>query len=124
MGGLPPVVADVSGRRLVRAPKLSAVFGLTYSSRIGKGDLTISPSVHYSSKYRPYDAFDLLVQGSYARVAAEIGYKPDNGGLRYTLWGRNLTNARSFSSTTISAGAARATYEEPREFGITIGYDF
>jgi iron complex outermembrane receptor protein len=123
-GGLPPVVADVSGDRLVRAPKLTAVVGLTYSGRVGNGDLSISPSVHYSSTYRPYDAFDLLVQGSYARVAAEIGYKPDNSGVRFTLWGRNLTNARSFSSTTISAGAARATYEEPREFGVTVRYDF
>lgn len=123
-GGLPPVVADVSGKRLVRAPKVSAVLSLTHSSRVGNGDLTISPSVHYSSKFRPYDAFDLLVQGSYARVAAEIGYKPDDSRFRFTLWGRNLTNARSFSSTTISAGAARATYEEPREFGITAGYSF
>ena len=60
----------------------------------------------------------------YARVATEIAYKPDNSGLRLALCVHNLTNAKSFSSTTISAGAARATYEEPREFGITVGYDF
>lgn len=123
-GGLPPVVADVSGQRLVRAPKVSAVASVTYTGSVGGGDLTITPSVHYSSKYLPYDAFDLLVQGAYARVATEIAYKPDNSGLRLALWVHNLTNAKSFSSTTISAGAARATYEEPREFGITVGYDF
>jgi iron complex outermembrane receptor protein len=123
-GGLPSVIADVSGKRLVRAPKLSAVASMTYTARAGSGDLTFTPSVHYSSEYRPYDAFDLLVQGSYAKVALEIGYKPDDSGLRFSLWGHNLTNTKSFSSTTISAGAARATYEEPREFGLTIGYDF
>ncbi|WP_294036659.1 TonB-dependent receptor [Sphingopyxis sp.] len=123
-GGLPSVVADVSGQRLVRAPKVSAVASVTYTGRVGSGDLTITPSVHYSSQFLPYDAFDLLVQGAYARVAAEIAYKPDNSGLRLALWVHNLTNAKSFSSTTISAGAARATYEEPREFGITVGYDF
>lgn len=124
VGGLPGVVADVSGQRLVRAPRISAVASITHTSRLSNGELTITPSVHYSSKYRPYDAFDLLIQGAYARVAGEIAYKPDDNGARVALWVRNLTNARSFSSTTISAGAARATYEEPREFGITVGYDF
>ncbi|MFC0305964.1 TonB-dependent receptor [Rhizorhabdus histidinilytica] len=123
-GGLPPVVADVSGHRLVRAPKLSAVGSLTYATRMGDGELSITPSIHYSSSFMPYDAFNLLVQHSYAKVAAEIAYKPNGGGLRYSVWAHNLTNSKSFSSTTISAGAARASYEEPREFGITVGYDF
>lgn len=123
-GGLPGVVADVSGNRLVRAPKLTAVGSLTYTSTVGNGELSITPSVHYSSRYMPYDPFNLLVQRSYAKVAATIGYKPANSGLNFSVWGRNLTNSKSFSSTTISAGAARATYEEPREFGITVGYDF
>ena len=123
-GGLPSVVADVSGRRLVRAPKVTAVASMTYTGRVSNGEVSVTPSVHYSSQFRPYDAFNLLVQGAYAKVATEIAYKPDDSGLRFSIWGRNLTNSKSFSSTTISAGAARATYEEPREFGVTIGYNF
>lgn len=123
-GGLPPVVTDVSGKRLVRSPKLSAVASLTYTAQVADGDLTVTPSVQYSSKYLPYDAFNLLVQGGYARVATEIAYKPDSGGARFAVWVHNLTNAKTFDSTTISAGAARATYAEPRELGITVGYDF
>ncbi|MBI1182036.1 MAG: TonB-dependent receptor [Alphaproteobacteria bacterium] len=123
-GGLSPIVGDVSGDRLLRAPRLSAVFGLTYTAEVSGGELTVAPSVYYSSKYLPYDPFGVLVQKGYARVAAEVSYRPDGSGLRVSLWGRNLTNTKSYSSTTISAGAARVTYDEPREIGLTIDYDF
>ena len=123
-GGLPSVIADVSGSRLVRAPKISAVGSLTYAATVGQGELTVTPSIHYSSKFLPYDAFDVLVQHAYARVATDISYKPNDSGMRFSVWGHNLTRSESFSSTTISAGGARVSYEEPREFGVTIGYNF
>lgn len=123
-GGLSPIIGDVSGDRLMRAPKISAVLSLNYTASIAGGELTVAPSLYYTSKYLPYDPFGVLVQGGYARVAAEISYQPDGSNWRFSLWGRNLTNTKSYSSTTISAGAARVSYEEPREIGLTIDYDF
>ncbi|MEN3977147.1 TonB-dependent receptor [Emcibacter sp. SYSU 3D8] len=123
-GGLGAIVGDVSGDRLMRAPKLSAVFSLTYETRAGDGDLSVSPSLHYTSKYLPYDPFGVLVQKGYARFGTEISYRPDGSNWRFSLWGRNLTNTKSYNSTTISAGAARVSYDEPREIGVTIDYDF
>jgi iron complex outermembrane receptor protein len=124
LGGLSPIIGDVSGDRLLRAPRLTAVLGITYVTSVSGGELTVAPSVYYTSGYLPYDPFGVLHQGSYARVATEISYQPDGSNWRFSLWGRNLTNTKSYSSTTISAGAARVSFEEPREIGITIDYDF
>jgi iron complex outermembrane receptor protein len=84
----------------------------------------VSPSVYYTSKYLPYDPFGVLVQKGFARVATEITYRPSGSSFSISLWGRNLTNTKSYGSTTISAGAARVSYDEPREIGLTIDYDF
>jgi iron complex outermembrane receptor protein len=123
-GGLSPIVGDVSGDRLLRAPKLSAVLSLTYTADVAGGELSVSPSVYYTSKYLPYDPFGVLVQKGFARVATEITYRPSGSSFSISLWGRNLTNTKSYGSTTISAGAARVSYDEPREIGLTIDYDF
>ncbi len=122
--GLGSVTHDASGTRLLRAPKLTAVLNLNYDADLGGGELKVVPSLSYSSKYLPYDTFDLLVQRAYARASLDVSYKPAGSNFRFTIWGHNLTNAKVFSQTTISNGAARASYAEPQELGMTVGYAF
>lgn len=122
--GLGSVTHDASGTRLLRSPKLTAMFNLNYEINLGGGQLTVAPSLSYSSGYLPYDTFDLLVQKAYARASLDVSYKPAGSNFRFSIWGHNLNNAKVFSQTTISNGAARASYAEPQEVGATVGYAF
>lgn len=122
--GLGSVTQDASGTRLLRAPKLTAVLSLNYEADLDGGKLTIAPALNYSSRYLPYDTFKLLVQKAYVKAGLDVSYRPASSNFRFSVWGHNLNNAKVFSQTTISNGAARASYAEPQELGITVGYAF
>jgi outer membrane receptor protein involved in Fe transport len=55
-------------------------------------------------------------------LAAELAWLPDGDNWRFMFWGRNLTNTKSISSSTVSASAARVSYARPRSFGVTLDY--
>ncbi|MCC5872676.1 MAG: TonB-dependent receptor [Gammaproteobacteria bacterium] len=114
---------DASGTRLLRTPKVTASTSLVYATRLRGGELTMAPSLYYSSSYLPYDPLRVVTQSSYVKLAGEVSYVPDGSPFRIVAWGRNLTNSKSISSSTVSANAARVSYDRPRSFGVTFEYE-
>ncbi|MGB7419525.1 MAG: hypothetical protein WA918_10130, partial [Erythrobacter sp.] len=55
------------------------------------------------------------------RVDARIGYRPDDSGLKVTLWGKNLTDREYFRATT---GPNQVYAAPPLTFGIDVGFTF
>ena len=64
-----------------------------------------------------------MTQPAYEVVNATVTWRADNG-LRFSVFGQNLTDARYFLSTVTSSVSDTFAYQKPRWFGATIGYSF
>jgi iron complex outermembrane receptor protein len=86
---------DLSGKRLIRAPKLTYSFGGTYSPElVADWKTELSASASYSSKYSAStDNAPGGLQKSYWVVNAALKVGPADGGYEFALIGRNLTNS-------------------------------
>ena len=100
-------VQDLSGRRLHRAPKWNATFGVSYETEVGNSlKFGFDGSVRYSSSYFASEQLaPNSKQNSYAllNAAARIGSEDDTWEL--ALIGRNLTNKRIIGFVQDKSGA-------------------
>lgn len=63
-------------------------------------------------------------QKRYALVGANATYTLDSG-ISLGVFGRNLTDQRVKSSANTQAnGTASLTYQEPRTYGVSVGFKF
>ncbi len=127
-GGVPgaafndQVVACALGLELKNAPEYKATVGFTYTIPVGSGEVFFGGDVAYED-----DSFALVANppGSLVepgtRVDARIGYRPDDSGLKVTLWGKNLTDREYFRASTSTNQVYAAP---PLTFGIDVGFTF
>ena len=117
-GSFLPLLFDASGMRLSRSPKVTANGTLSYATTAFDASTTVS----YSSAVL-HDITGTIRQPAYVTVAAQIGYRLEDG-LRVGIFGRNLTNkAYIVNGLTSSAGFA-VGYAPPRELGVSVNYTF
>ena len=126
LGGLlfANAVVDASGNNMVRAPDFTASGTFSYHAPVGDDDefsITISP--YYSS--RVYFTFDnSQSQKAYATIDAAATLTLD-GNMKISIFGRNLTDKRYFTSLGQSTLAFPAgKYAKPRVYGVSLGYSF
>jgi iron complex outermembrane recepter protein len=123
-GGIASVQCDLTGNRLVRAPRVSGnlgirdVFSLSNSAKI-----TLSLNDSYNSGYSFLDDGSIR-QPAYHDVKASATWTNARGDLDVQLWGTNLTNA----TILLSGFGGSSTYGyfpgEPRFFGVKAGVRF
>lgn len=121
--GLTQYSRAISGSRLYKTPKLTGNVTLDYDRDIGSGRLGASVTAYYSSAFA-YDASGLLNTDRYVNLSANISYAPEGTNLRFSLFGKNLTNNANVISAVPSATSAWIQYDRPREIGITGEYAF
>ncbi len=120
------VPVDNSYLRPMRAPRWDVTVGGTYEADVGNGQVTFDLSAnHRSSTY-----VNLLnVPYSYREpmfiVDSSIGWEPEGGNYRFTLWGRNLTDEVAILNY-LPVGAQFSAYHvtDPRTYGVTLGVKF
>jgi iron complex outermembrane receptor protein len=130
---------DVSTLRLRRAPKYQWSVALDYDREIGPGTLNLGTILRYQSKY-----FTCIVPSRPAvpgavindprcqtrdreDLSANISYAlPVGGGeVKFSVFGRNLTNFRDIGSTLPVAGLFTfGTARPPRTYGAEIAFRF
>lgn len=101
---------DLSGRRLVRAPDLTASFGFDYETDVGHGNtLVFGTNTLYSSEYTT-TLVDLpgFEQGPFAKVGANIALRGPDKKWEIALIGNNLTNQYT-SSLCFNSNLQNAT---------------
>ncbi|KHK90286.1 TonB-dependent receptor [Novosphingobium malaysiense] len=88
-------VQDLSGKRLIRAPKLTFTIGGEYQPQLISGwDTSISASGAYTSSYQATtDNAPGGVQKSYWLLNAALKVGPEDGSYEFALIGRNLTDS-------------------------------
>lgn len=113
-------IIDASGNQLVAAPKFTANFGADYRAEIGGNPLTASVSaVHNDGFY--WHADNRLRQPSYTVLNGSVTLSLVDDKYQVRVWGKNLTNARYYTSEAEVAG--RGDWEwraPPRTYGITL----
>lgn len=122
-GTLAQVSLDASGHRLLKTPELTGNFSATYETDLNGGTLGLNGSVYYSGAYS-WDLLDRIRTKEYAMVGAQIYYTPENLPVKFTLWGRNLTNQAFIAGAVPSVFADSVLYGAPRQIGISAEVNF
>lgn len=123
LGGSNLTAADVSGNRLIRAPKWSGNLTANYGVETGIGRIEAIGTAFFSSKFY-LESGNRVAQPSYAIINASLGLKPSGTGFEIRLWGKNLTNQSVISGANISAGSDNIRFAPPRTYGVEAIYRF
>lgn len=117
-------IIDVTGKRNVRSPDWTFNLAADYKIELASGG-SIQPSfnVYYSSKFY-WTVDDRIVEPSHTVVNASLTWNLPGGRLSVAAWGRNIFNEVRFRNVSASAQADRRAADEPRLYGVRLGYRF
>jgi len=127
---LNPGVQDITlATKQANTPKWSSNLGISYAIDLDNdAQLTLRGDWSYSgSSFKDVVNTPQLIQKAYSLVNGRITYKPSEGNWTVSVLVTNLTDTRYITSglsTLGSFGAVEAVYGRPREWGITLGYEF
>lgn len=119
---------NLAGNRLPQAPKYTANLATQYTLPIDKGEIRLRGELAYTSQifFSFYNRPEVSQDG-YTKYNSSLSYEGDNG-LTASLWIKNITDKRTYSSTQVSSGfqgfPIQGTYDPPRTFGVSLGYRF
>jgi iron complex outermembrane receptor protein len=124
VGGLDSVTVDLSGDRMMRAPRFTGNLAADYRVSTAIGGFEAFGSVYYTSAMR-WDPNGLITEPSYALVDAQVAYTPIAAPrFKVALWGTNLTNKYHLQSSLETAYAAGVSYAPPRQYGVKLEYNY
>ena len=122
-GGVPLTIGACNGNQIPFAAKFTASLAANYSADLGSGKLLATANAYYNSGFT-FEPDNVLKQRRYAKLGASVKWTSDRG-LSVGLFGRNLTNRRTAGFAANQAdGNAVISYDEPRAYGATLGYEF
>lgn len=121
--GMTQVVVDASGRRLLKAPKLTGSVSANYLTETGAGKLELNGTIAYSSPY-DWELTSRVRTGRYAMLNTQVALTPTNSRFRVAVFGKNLTNVHYISGTLLAAQIDGVEYSPPRQLGVSLGYAF
>ena len=119
---------DVSGQAVAGIPKLSTTLGATYTADLNDGkSLILNVDYHNESNvvinenpaWRQY-------KREVNDLSAAATLRLDSG-LQFSLWGRNLTNAKYLAvifPSVVQAGSISGYPNHPRTYGASVKYKF
>jgi len=121
--GLRQVSLNVSGSRMLRAPRFTGNATVTYTNSTSAGTFDANGVLYQSTSYA-YDYLNNIESSYFVTLGGSIGFKPLDSGFHYSLWVKNATNRARIQAETTSAEANTVVYSPPREVGITAEYSF
>jgi len=123
-GGNYTITSNASGNRLVRAPKVTANLGATYTVDLGSsGSLELNGSVAYQGSYF-WDIGNVFKQGGYALVDGSIKYISPDKHWSVSVWGKNITNHVYAIYVNPQTRYTAAAFGDPATYGVTAGFKF
>jgi iron complex outermembrane receptor protein len=128
LSGLPVRIEDLSGNRPRNTPEFAFGLRATYDKDLPSGaNITASAAYTYTGG-QFYTEFNdpRMAADDYGLVDANLKYTFPNQDLSVNLWVRNLTNEMVVSGAfAISTSRTiTGTYLPPRQYGVTVGYEF
>jgi iron complex outermembrane receptor protein len=120
--GLTRITVDATGLRTIRSPKLTGNIAFDYSKHARSGTFSATGTLSYSSSYK-WDVLGTIKTGNYATLSGQIGFEPAGTSVKFSLFGRNLTNKSNIVSVS-PATVTAVNFSPPREVGISADYSF
>ena len=118
------VVKDLSGKRLLRSPKWTANATANYQKELSAGTIGAYATIYYNSG-QFIETSSRIFQDHYATVDGELSFAPKAlDGVRFILWGKNLTDKAYLNGTLVTDFADAAVYAEPRTYGGRVEFAF
>ncbi len=118
---------DLSGYRLQNAPKWAASASLDYAFPVAGGQMQANASYNYTaSKYLNAinDTARALIQRTHV-VNAALSWSPDGSGITVGGYANNLLDKRYLASVFDAPGTiGLVNYAPPREYGVTLRYEW
>ena len=119
---------DISGQQPAGVPELSTTIGATYTHEFTGGtELILNTDFHHEAKVLINDNPAYRI---YKREVNDLGasatLRLDNG-LQFTLWGRNLTNAKYLATifpSVVQSGSISGYPNQPRTYGVAAKFKF
>jgi iron complex outermembrane receptor protein len=120
--GTDQIVRDLSGTRILRAPKLTFNFDAQYKHDLPVGRLEVATAVYYTSKFYRFPGAR-IDQKAYSVLNGTVGWWLPGDHVRLSVWGRNLTDTYYGLYTSPNSGISTVP-AAPREigFGLDIKY--
>ncbi|HEY6645407.1 TonB-dependent receptor [Povalibacter sp.] len=120
---------DLTGKRGAYAPEWTGAFYVDYVKSVGANwDLFAHVDVNYKADmYLGNDLDEALHQDAYVKVDSRIGVMSVDGTWSVSVFGRNLTDKRTFTTgldAPLTGGIKAAWVEEPRVLGVQGTYRF
>lgn len=110
---------NVKGNRLPRTPDWTVSVGATYEKEFASGMLELKADLYMTDKFY-FDQGNLFAQAAYENLDASMSWTMPSDKLKFTLWGRNLTNQAVATGTLISTRTAEYRWSPPRTYGVTV----
>lgn len=114
---------DLSGKELIRAPKLTGALLARYEMPLSKGTLAWDGMVSYTDNFF-FDPINRVEQGSYALLDASVTYRTNGERWWISAWGKNLSDENYLDFVIPTDTGDFGHYAEPRTYGLTIGLEF
>jgi iron complex outermembrane receptor protein len=115
------------GNRLISAPDVNVVFGVTKTIPTSSGAFTLHGDVnHQSRRYFDITQRELMSGKPYTIVNVRLDYTPDSERFSVALWAKNLTDEtyESFKADLSSFGYIETFFNMPRTYGAELTYRF
>ena len=116
-GGNDVVAQDVSGKRVVRAPRTTFNLGFDWSHDLAGGRLSLVGNLFHSGKVY-HDFLNIYHQESYTLASGEISWTTPDEHWRFTLFAKNITNEAVAQQIKPGAPSTDVFFEPPRRIGI------
>jgi iron complex outermembrane recepter protein len=116
------VTRDVTGKRLIRAPKYTVNVGADYDRDFAGGTILASVSYFLSAKYF-IEPLNRVAQPRYNVLNASLAWRSANN-ITFSVAGKNLTGAEYGVQTPVNANGDMVTYERGRQVIAGVSYGF
>lgn len=120
---------DLRGNPLPHAPDFSMLAGAQYTVPLSIGDFTLRGEVAWKDRYY-FSAFklDYLSQPAHTKVNLFLNWASNDGHWNGSAFVKNLTNKLVLANMNVSDGVVGFPFtgflEDPRTYGLRIGYKF
>jgi len=117
---------DFAGLALDRSPKWSGAVGYSYTHPVGEGTIVAAARVRFSERYRLTQISPVVFfrQPSFHKTDLTLTYNAPQDRYYLQAFAKNLENEIVLTSATATATASTAAFEDPRTFGVRVGYHF
>lgn len=122
-GGNLAVVRDISGTRMIQAPKLTANLGGTFTIPTGRSSVLLSANMVYNSGFY-FGLNETAQEKEYVRANGRITWVAPGENLRVSVWADNITDERNAVYANQGGPHDVFAFDRGREFGLGAEFRF